>query len=217
MATLVLDREYFVNVFQEMLPFVDEQSEHLQKLDSEIGDGDHGINLTIGFREVTKQLDTINEEAADISSLFKKVGMILLGKVGGSSGPLYGSFFMKAGKDVTGKEEVTFDEFCGMIIHGVEAIQHRGKAEIGDKTMIDAFLPGVEVLKQDTPEDPVVKFTAFVEAMQEGAESTVPLVANKGRAMRLGERAIGHKDPGAESAWMMMEVFLKQLKKVASA
>ncbi|WP_040979287.1 dihydroxyacetone kinase subunit DhaL [Oceanobacillus jeddahense] len=217
MSTLVLDREYFLNVFRDMLPFVDEQSEHLQQLDSEIGDGDHGINLTIGFREVTKQLDTINEEAADISTVFKKIGMILLGKVGGSSGPLYGSFFMKAGKDVTGKDEVTFDEFCGMLINGIEAIQLRGKAEVGDKTMIDAFLPGVEVLKQDKPEDPIEKFTAFVEAMKEGAESTIPLVAKKGRAMRLGERAVGHKDPGAESAWMMMEVFLKRLKEAASA
>lgn len=140
--------------------------------------------------------------------------MILLGKVGGASGPLYGSFFMKCGTDVAGKTELNFDELCDMIINGAAAVQHRGKAELGDKTMMDAFLPGIEVLEnRDADADPVVTFTAFVEAMHAGAQSTIPLIAKKGRALRLGERAIGHIDPGSESSWMLMNVILENLKK----
>jgi dihydroxyacetone kinase-like protein len=141
--------------------------------------------------------------------------MILLGKIGGSSGPLYGSFFMKAGANVAGKDDVTFEEFVGMISNGVDSIIQRGKAQVGDKTMVDAFVPGVLVLKEKAEQEPVKRFTAFVDTMKDGAESTIPLIAKKGRAMRLGERAVGHKDPGAESSWRLMEVFLRNIEKVA--
>ncbi|WP_409300295.1 dihydroxyacetone kinase subunit DhaL [Peribacillus sp. SCS-155] len=217
MAGLILDRSFFLKAMEDMKNLAEEQRNHFSKLDSAIGDGDHGANLTIGFREVVAKLEGIDSESPDISTLLKKIGMILLGKVGGSSGPLYGSFFIKAGDNVKGKSEVSFAEFCDMIITGVKAIETRGKASIGDKTMLDAFLPGIRVLSEvEQSDDEIELFEKFVDEMKAGAESTIPLVAKKGRAMRLGERAVGHKDPGAESAWMLMDIFLKRLKEVSN-
>lgn len=192
---------------------IEKERNYLTKLDSDIGDGDHGINLSIGFREVTKKLEEIDEGTDDISSFLKKVGMSLLGKVGGASGPLYGSLFMKMGTNVTGKNEVTFEEFVDMIEQGVQSIETRGKAEVGDKTMIDALRPGIDFLKeQDTDGKEVEVFGQFVEVMKEGAEKTIPLVAKKGRALRLGERAMGHKDPGSESSWLIFNAFYEELQ-----
>lgn len=211
---LMLDKQFFLDSLRDMAQLAEEQRNHWTKLDSEIGDGDHGINLSIGFRAVTKQLDALDIESTDIAGLYKKVGMTLLSKVGGASGPLYGSFFMKAGTNIAGLHEINFRQFCEMIQEGVDAIVFRGKAQIGDKTMLDAFLPGLEVLFQsDLENEPVAAFEAFVTRMKQGSDETIPLICKKGRAMRLGERAIGHRDPGSESAWMFMNVYLEQLKK----
>lgn len=210
---VILDKDYFVASFKRIAEMAEQNRDHLSKLDSDIGDGDHGVNLTIGFREVVLQLPQLESKVADLSELMKKVGMILLSKVGGASGPLYGSFFMKMGMHIAGKQTVTFKEFCQMYQDGVEAVLARGKAELQDKTMVDALIPGLEVLKQyQDGDDAIQSLERCVEAMKQGAESTIPLVAKKGRAMRLGERAIGHKDPGSESSWMIMNEFLSQLK-----
>ena len=194
----------------------EENRDHLSKLDSDIGDGDHGINLTIGFREVEKQLPQLSESVTDIAELMKKVGMILLSKVGGASGPLYGSFFMKMATHIIGKQEVTFKEFCQMYQDGVEAVQMRGKAELNDKTMLDALIPGLEILKNyQEGDDPINTLENCVNEMKLGSDKTIPLMAKKGRALRLGERAVGHRDPGSESAWMIMNIFLQQLKTIS--
>ena len=201
MGEMVLDKQFFANSLAKMAELAEEHRDYWTKLDSDIGDGDHGINLSIGFRAVNANLQDNLEKAADVTALLKKSGMLLLSKVGGASGPLYGSFFIKMGKDDAGKEAVSFPEFAGMLKNGVAAVQQRGKAEIGDKTMIDALQPGIEYLEET------------VSIMKQGAESTIPLIAKKGRAMRLGERAVGHKDPGSESSWMLMNVFLEEMKK----
>ncbi|MDT2661293.1 dihydroxyacetone kinase subunit DhaL [Enterococcus hulanensis] len=214
MSEMTFDKQYFANCLAEMARLTEENRDYWTKLDSDIGDGDHGINLSIGFRAVTSNLQENLENAEDISSLLKKSGMVLLSKVGGASGPLYGSFFIKMGKDDAGKREVSFPEFAGMLKNGVEAVQLRGKAEVGDKTMIDALQPGMEYLDtHKNDDDPVKVMEETVSIMKQGAESTIPLVAKKGRAMRLGERAIGHKDPGSESSWMLLNVFLEEMKK----
>ena len=213
MSALMLNKSYFIETFKKIADMVEKNRDHLSKLDSDIGDGDHGINLTIGFREVEKQLPLLSDSTADIAELMKKVGMILLSKVGGASGPLYGSFFMKMANHTTGKQAVTFKEFCQMYQDGVEAVQMRGKAELNDKTMIDALIPGLNVLNNyKEGDDPVKTLEICVDEMKKGSELTIPLVAKKGRSMRLGERAIGHKDAGSESAWMIMNEFLQQLK-----
>ncbi len=212
---LVLNKQFFVDSLLSMAELAEEQRDHWTKLDSDIGDGDHGINLSIGFRAVAKQLETLDFESTDIAALYKKVGMTLLSKVGGASGPLYGSFFMKAGTHLDGEHEVDFKQFTQMIQDGVDAIAFRGKASLGDKTMLDAFLPGLEVLSHsDLENEPLASFEAFVARMKLGSDETIPLICKKGRAVRLGERAIGHRDPGSESAWMLMNVYLEQLRKI---
>lgn len=212
--SVTLDKQFFIDSLTTMAALAEENRDYWTKLDSDIGDGDHGINLSIGFRAVLAQLPEVSEQAEDINTVLKKAGMTLLSKVGGASGPLYGSFFIKMGKDVAGKTEVTFPEFVRMIKNGVDAIQFRGKAEVGDKTMIDALIPGINYLEehQDEP-DPVNVLEEAIAVMKAGAESTIPLIAKKGRALRLGERAIGHKDPGSESSWMLINVFLEEMKK----
>lgn len=216
MRALMLNKSYFIETLKKLAAMAEENRDHLSKLDSDIGDGDHGINLTIGFREVEKQLPQLSESVTDIAELMKKVGMILLSKVGGASGPLYGSFFMKMATHIIGKQEVTFKEFCQMYQDGVEAVRMRGKAELNDKTMLDALIPGLAVLKDyQEGDDPINTLENCVNEMKLGSDKTIPLMAKKGRALRLGERAVGHRDPGSESAWMIMNVFLQQLKTIS--
>ncbi len=216
MRALMLNKSYFIETLKKLAAMAEENRDHLSKLDSDIGDGDHGINLTIGFREVEKQLPQLSESVTDIAELMKKVGMILLSKVGGASGPLYGSFFMKMATHIIGKQEVTFKEFCQMYQDGVEAVQMRGKAELNDKTMLDALIPGLAILKDyQEGDDPINTLENCVNDMKLGSDKTISLMAKKGRALRLGERAVGHRDPGSESAWMIMNVFLQQLKTIS--
>ena len=149
-------------------------------------------------------------------SVSVKLIKILLDKVGGSSGPLYGSFFMKFGLPIKTKgpdEGATFEEFIAMMEKGVEIIKKRGKSTTGEKTMLDTFVPAVETLRKEyeggTPAKEAME--KAVEAGKAGLESTRNIVATKGRAMRLGERAIGHLDPGAASAAEILEVFYKDM------
>lgn len=208
----VLNKDYFLRVITDLAAMVEEQRDYLTQLDADIGDSDHGINLTIGFRAVMKKLPEWEEE--NLTSLFKKVGMVLLGKVGGASGPLYGGLFMKFGEPANNQDEVTFDVLLPMFTKGVELVQSRGKASVGDKTMLDALVPAVEALREaiEQEEEPIQAFEKCVEAAKVGRDATIPLIAKKGRAMRLGERAIGHLDPGATSSHLILSVFLENLK-----
>ena len=211
---MVYNKEFFKNFILRLIPMFEEHRDYLSKLDSDIGDGDHGVNMSIGFREVEKQLDKIYEETEDIASFYKKVGMIILGKVGGAAGPLYGSLFMKAGDDVKGKNELSFSELVGFIDNGVKAIEARGKAVVGDKTMVDALRPAVDKLKNsvEAGTEDVESFEAFVDELKAGSDRTIPLIAKKGRAMRLGERAIGFRDPGSFSSYLIYQEMLKEMK-----
>ncbi len=208
----VLNKEYFMKVIKDLAAMAEEQRDYLTKLDSNIGDADHGINLTIGFRAVTKSLPEWEDE--NLSSLFKKVGMTLLGKVGGAAGPLYGGFFMKFGEPAVDKDEVTFAEFAEMLKKGVELVETRGKAVVGDKTMVDTLRPALDALfaAVEAGKEPLEAFKACVDAAEKGRDSTIPLVARKGRALRLGERAIGHLDPGATSSHLILSIFFENLK-----
>lgn len=208
----VLNKAYFINVIKDLAQMVEENRDYLTGLDSQIGDGDHGTNLTIGFREVTKNLEQWEKE--NIAFIFKKVGMALLGKVGGAAGPLYGSMFMKLGDPVVGKDEVNFKELYSMFKSGIEAVEMRGKAVVGEKTMVDSLRPGLDAFGKAIEEgvEPLKAFEIFVETAKKGSDSTIPIIAKKGRAMRLGERAIGHRDPGSTSSYMILEVFYKNLQ-----
>ncbi len=209
-----LDKLFFKNVILRLIPLFEEHRDELSQLDSDIGDGDHGINMSIGFRAVEKQLDEIYDTTDDISSFYKKVGMIILGKVGGAAGPLYGSLFMKAGDDVKGKQTITFEEYVNFIENGIKSIEFRGKAVVGDKTMVDALRPAIDLMKSElgSGKTEVEIFEDFVQELKNGSDRTVPLIAKKGRAMRLGERAIGFRDPGSYSSYLLFNEVLKELK-----
>lgn len=212
MSDYILDKAYFIGVIKDLVVLAEEKKDYFIQLDSAIGDGDHGMNLSIGFREVNKNLEQWKTE--DINTIFKNSGTALLDKVGGAAGPLYGGFFMKFGLPVKGKEEVTFDEFIEMMESGVAIIEKRGKAVVGDKTMVDTLRPAVDALRKAYKEEGLAPKDAMKKAVEVGAagsDSTIPIIAKKGRAMRLGERAIGHRDPGSASSAAILEVFYKHM------
>ncbi len=211
-----LDKQFFKNIILRLIPLFEEHRDELSQLDSDIGDGDHGINMSIGFRAVEKQLDEMYDATDDISSFYKKVGMVILGKVGGAAGPLYGSLFMKAGDDVKGKQSITFDEFVHFIDNGVKSIEFRGKAVVGDKTMVDALRPAVDLMISElgSGKSELEIFENFVQELKNGSDRTIPLIAKKGRAMRLGARAIGFRDPGSYSSYLLYNEVLKELKEM---
>ena len=176
----------------------------LTELDREIGDSDHGINMARGFHAVLEKTDP---EASDIGATLKKAGMTLLSTVGGASGPLYGTAYMEAGKVLSGKTELTADDLAKVFAAAIAGIQKRGKAVRGEKTMLDAIIPASETYSAKIAEgsDMVAALSAACEAAREGVEYTKTIIATKGRASYLGERSIGHQDPGATSATLMLE------------
>ena len=181
-----------------------ENKDFLTDLDREIGDADHGVNMARGFTEV---LAAIPQDETDLGVVLKKVGMTLLSKVGGASGPLYGTAYMKAAGVVAGKTEVTLEDGKAMFEAVIGGIQMRGKAVKGEKTMLDALIPAQEAYDAavDGGDDAVTALTKAVEAAKEGVEFTKTIAATKGRASYLGERSIGHQDPGATSATITLE------------
>lgn len=181
-----------------------ENAAMLTQLDTAIGDGDHGENMKRGFTAIEKKLGA-PPEPADLSSLFKLVGMTLLSSVGGAAGPLYGGFFLALSRASTGKASLTKAELGEVLTEGLADIQKRGKAQIGDKTMVDALVPALEAYRSAPDGDLAAAVRAAVEQAHKAAEATIPLQARKGRASYLGERSIGHQDPGATSSWLLLQ------------
>ena len=182
---------------------ISENAAMLSDLDSAIGDGDHGENMNRGFKAVEKKLE--GQTPADLSSLLKLVGMTLLSSVGGAAGPLYGGFFLALSKASTGKEKLSKQELGGVLTEGLADIQKRGKAQLGDKTMVDALTPALDAYRVSADGDIVPALRAAVDQAHKSAEATIPLLARKGRASYLGERSIGHQDPGATSSWLLLQ------------
>ena len=185
---------------------VSANKEQLTQLDAAVGDGDHGINMDRGMSAVVAKVDAASDEQ-DIGALLKTVGMTLVSTVGGAGGPLYGTLFLQMGTAVSGKDELGPDDWAAALEAGIAGVQARGKAEPGDKTMIDALIPGRDALKSALAEG-----ASFEDALRQSADAagqgmrdTVPLVARKGRASYLGERSAGHQDPGATSSHLLLE------------
>ena len=181
---------------------VAEQKSALTKLDQAIGDGDHGTNMDRGMRKVLEKLD--GAEGDDIGATLKAVGMALVSSVGGASGPLYGTLFMQMGAGAAGATELDLAGWTQALEKGAVGVQARGKAELGDKTMIDALTPAVEALKEHAGDSLADALKASADAAQQGMEATIPLVARKGRASYLGERSADHQDPGATSTHLLL-------------
>ncbi len=193
---------------------VHEHRDHLTELDSAIGDADHGTNLTRGMDAVMEALGTDENALPDTTAdLLKTVGMRLVSTVGGASGPLYGTFFLRAATSAGPVDSVDARTVVAMVRAGVEGLAARGKAELGDKTMVDALAPAVEALDSAVAggEPLAAAMRAAAEAAAAGRDATTPLQARKGRASYLGERSIGHTDPGAASATLLLEAFADAL------
>jgi dihydroxyacetone kinase-like protein len=186
-----------------------EQKELLTRLDKAIGDGDHGINMDRGFGKVLEQLDG----ASDLAGVLKTAAMALISSVGGASGPLYGTFFLRASAAVAAKEELSASDLHTLMEAGLEGVRQRGKAQAGDKTMIDALLPAVQAFGRALAQAEALSsaLAGAVEAARRGAEATIPLIARKGRASYLGERSVGHQDPGATSSYLLLKALQEVL------
>lgn len=176
----------------------------LTELDAAIGDADHGGNMVRGLTAAREALVTLDPEAS-AADRAKAVGMALVGKVGGASGPLYGTFFIRMAAAI-GDADGSVASWAGALRAGLEGIQARGKAEPGDKTMIDALVPAIEAF-ESAGDDLAAATAAAAAGAERGRDATTELVARKGRASYLGERSAGHTDPGAASTALMFESF----------
>ncbi|MEY0876040.1 dihydroxyacetone kinase subunit DhaL [Providencia manganoxydans] len=188
--------------------FAQEQN-NLTELDTAIGDGDHGLNMNRGFQKVAEKLPSVEDK--DIATLLKTTGMTLLSSVGGASGPLFGTFFIKAAQSAAGKEVLSVADLAELIKAGTEGVVSRGKAEPNDKTMCDVWWPVSTALENATSQPLNEAISAAVEAAKQGVESTIPMQARKGRASYLGERSIGHADPGGTSVLLLMKTLQQSL------
>jgi dihydroxyacetone kinase-like protein len=184
---------------------VAERRAELVKLDTAIGDGDHGTNLDRGMRKVVEKLDGLDGE--DIGATLKAVGMALVSSVGGAAGPLYGTLFLQMGQTSAGRDALDLDGWTEALDAGVRGVQSRGKAEPGDKTMLDALLPAVEALRAAAADGAGLPdaLARSSDAAREGMEATIPMEARRGRASYLGPRSVGHQDPGATSSQLLLQ------------
>jgi dihydroxyacetone kinase-like protein len=187
-----------------MQQFASSMQEHRQELvalDTAIGDGDHGTNMDRGMRKALEKLES--QEQADAGAVLKTVAMALISNVGGAAGPLYGTLLLQMGTALAGKDDIDLATYTEAWRKGIQGVQARGKAQLQDKTMVDALVPGVEALEKAPDLDSGLRDAA--SAAESGMRDTIPLVARKGRASYLGERSKDHQDPGATSTFYLYQ------------
>ena len=187
----------------------EKNKDYLTQLDSYIGDADHGINMNRGFKLVKEMVNNENKES--ISDIFKSTGTILIKNIGGSSGPLYGTFFLNAGILSNNKENLSLSDITDIFNKGANAISSLGKSKSGEKTMLDTLFPSLDAMKEsinENSEDAELFKNKVMEAAENGMKSTINMLATKGRASYLGERSVGHHDPGATSMFMLIKDLL---------
>ena len=199
-------------VVKEMAAAMEEHRKHLTQLDSAIGDGDHGNNMHRGFQAVLERLERADPQTP--ADTLKAVSMALISKVGGAAGPLYGTAFLRASSALSGKEDLSPEDVAGALEAALGGVKQRGKAEEGDKTIVDALEPAVAAAKEaasvGSGAGEVLRTAA--NAAKEGSEATVPLTARRGRASYLGERSAGHMDPGARSTYLLLDAAARTLE-----
>jgi dihydroxyacetone kinase-like protein len=211
-----ITRDDTLNWVKAIASVIGENSTYLTQLDAAIGDADHGANMDRGFKAVIKKMPEVSDK--DVGTIFKTVGMTLISTVGGAGGPLYGTFFLQIGMKTAGKMELNLTDWTDALEAALNGVIMRGKAELGDKTMVDALTPAVAILKQSaTDSQPINKALELsAEAARQGMEGTIPLVARKGRASYLGERSAGHQDPGATSSFLILRAAADTWKDIAA-
>jgi dihydroxyacetone kinase-like protein len=199
-----VDRDAVLAWLAELQRVYAENKDRLTELDSAIGDADHGFNMERGFSAVKTELD--KNASASIKATFQTTAAMLIKTVGGAAGPLYGTFFLRAGAVCPDREELEAADIVAMFRAGIEGVVQRGKASAGDKTMLDALLPALDALQAGLAAGlRTAEILASAAAVAEaGMKSTIPMQARKGRASYLGARSIGHQDPGATSSYLML-------------
>ena len=199
-----ITRDHILTWLAKLGDIMRDNRSYLTDLDAAIGDADHGINMDRGFSKVQEKLPAFADK--DIGAILKDTGMVLLSTVGGASGPLYGTFFMKAGLAVAGKNALDTPDVQALLDAGVEGVVSRGRPVLHDKTMFDAWKPAIDAYRVAVAggADLLAGLDAAVAAAEEGMRATIPLQARKGRASYLGERSIGHQDPGATSTVLLL-------------
>jgi dihydroxyacetone kinase-like protein len=209
---MTVTKDQIVQWLEKTAAVLTENKEYLTQLDSAIGDADHGINMDRGFRKVMEKLPTVADK--DIGNILKTTGMTLISSVGGAAGPLYGTFYLRSGMAVPAKEELGDDDLVKMLQAGVDGIVQRGRAVLQDKTMFDAWDPAMKALAAAFADgdDQVAAMRSAVAAAEQGMKDTIPLQARKGRASYLGERSIGHQDPGATSSYLILNALLETME-----
>jgi len=203
MTANVLSVETVLHWLRNCAETYEQHKDELTGLDAAIGDADHGANMARGFTAVEGKLAGLKDK--DLGTIFKTVAMTLISTVGGASGPLYGTFFLMAVPGADGKTALTQEELVTVFGAGLQGLMNRGKAVVGEKTMVDALVPALEALRPVGHDSLSAAVDRAVAAAKKGADSTVPLVAKKGRASYLGERSAGHLDPGAASSVLLLE------------
>ena len=209
---MIVTRDQIVQWLEKTAAVLIENKEYLTELDAAIGDADHGINMDRGFRKVMEKLPSVADK--DIGNILKTTGMTLISSVGGAAGPLYGTFYLRSGMAVAAREELGGEDLVKMLQAGVDGIVQRGRAVREDKTMFDTWAPALEALKAalDESDDLVAAMRSAVDAGEQGMKDTIPLQARKGRASYLGERSIGHQDPGATSSYLILNALLESIE-----
>ncbi|HEX3804948.1 MAG TPA: dihydroxyacetone kinase subunit DhaL [Solirubrobacteraceae bacterium] len=205
---MAVDREATLQWMELFAASMAEHRQELVRLDTAIGDGDHGTNMDRGMQKVIEKLHA--GDAQDPGAVLKTVAMTLISTVGGAAGPLYGTLFLQLGNTLAGQAEVDLPAYAAAWRSAAEGVQSRGKAELGDKTMLDALLPAVDALEQTG--ELTAGLVAAAEAARQGMLATAPIVARKGRASYLGERSAGHQDPGATSTYYLFESAAEALR-----
>jgi len=210
---MIVGTDKIRSIICDIATVMEERKLYLSDLDQAIGDGDHGFNMARGFEVVLQKLKDTTE--TEIGDLLKTVAMALISNVGGAAGPLYGSMFLKASSAAKGLTQIDLRGFVPLFKEGVLAVQSRGNAELGDKTMMDVLLPVAESLEKDCSAG-LSCTEAFANAeklAKDCMEKTKDIVAKKGRASYLGDRSIGHIDPGAASSYFMIQTICRALQK----
>lgn len=202
---MALTKQQVVDWLMRCAAVFAEQRDFLTRLDTEIGDADHGLNMNRGFNKVAEKLPSVADK--DIGFILKNTGMTLLSSVGGASGPLFGTFFIRAAQAANAKQSLDLEELHQVMQQGVEGVVMRGKAEPGDKTMCDVWWPVVASLGQSARQQLNLAdaLDIAVGEAEKAVESTITMEARKGRASYLGERSIGYQDPGATSVMLMIK------------
>jgi len=209
---MTITKEDIIEWLKTTAVVLEKNAQYLTELDSPIGDADHGFNMNRGFKKIMSKLPQVEDN--DIGTILKAVGMALITSVGGAGGPLYGTFYMDAGKAVAGKIKLSTNDLIALLNAGLKGVVRIGKTNLGDKTMVDAIHPAVEVIRKTLAnnKDVIKALHCMTDAAYKGMKDTIPMLAKKGRASYLGERSIGHQDPGATSSYLILKTLLDTIE-----